>query len=111
MAGSSHGLGPSSTGAAPATFRRASTSSDDRRWVVNHYYGVDQGRGWDLCDGRNRLSAPQRDPGVALREGQGKASPFDPNLRGYWEDRRTRRLEREASHFHSVHLLQRQGGR
>src|SRR4029453_11446362 len=25
----------------------------NRRWVVNHYYGVDQGRG--LGDGRNRL--------------------------------------------------------
>src|SRR5512134_2951003 len=27
----------------------------NRRWVVNHYYGVDQGRGWDLWDGRDRL--------------------------------------------------------
>jgi hypothetical protein len=42
---------------------------------------------------------------------RGKASPFDPSLRGYWEDRRTRRLVREASHFHGVHLLQRQAGR
>jgi hypothetical protein len=42
---------------------------------------------------------------------RGKASPFDPSRRDYWEDRRTRRLVREASHFHRVHLLQRQLGR
>jgi RNA-directed DNA polymerase len=33
--------------------RRHPTKS--RRWVVHRYYGVDQGRGWDLWDGRNRL--------------------------------------------------------
>jgi hypothetical protein len=33
-----------------------------------------------------------------------KASPFDPNLRDYWEDRRKRRLVREAGHFLRIHL-------
>ena len=47
----------------------------NRRWVVNHYYGVDQGRGWDLWDGRNRL--PRHN------------------------ETRERRLVREASHFPS----------
>jgi hypothetical protein len=42
---------------------------------------------------------------------RGKASPIDPSLRDYLEDRRTRRLVREASHYHRVHLLQRQAGR
>ena len=51
--------------------------------------------------------------GVAFREGQGQnSSPFDPSLRDYWQqDRRTRRLVREARHFHRIHLLQRQAGR
>jgi hypothetical protein len=83
----------------------------NRRWVVNHYYGVDQGRGWDLWDGRNRLPRHNATRVSRFVKVRGKASPFDPNLRGYWEDRRTRRLVREASHFHRVHLLQRQAGR
>jgi RNA-directed DNA polymerase len=83
----------------------------NRRWVVNHYYGVDQGRGWDLWDGRNRLPRHNETRVSRFVKVRGKASPFDPNLRAYWEDRRTRRLVREASHFHRVHLLQRQAGR
>ena len=83
----------------------------NRRWVVNHYYGVDQGRGWDLWDGRNRLPRHNETRVSRFVKVKGKASPFDPSLRDYWEDRRTRRLVREASHFHRVHLLQRQAGR
>jgi RNA-directed DNA polymerase len=83
----------------------------NRRWVVNRYYGVDQGRGWDLWDGRNRLPRHNETRVSRFVKVKGKASPFDPSLRGYWEDRRTRRLVREASHFHRVHLLQRQAGR
>jgi RNA-directed DNA polymerase len=83
----------------------------NRRWVVNRYYGVDQGRGWDLWDGRNRLPRHNETPVSRFVKVRGKASPFNPNLRGYWEDRRQRRLVREASHFHRVHLLQRQAGR
>jgi RNA-directed DNA polymerase len=83
----------------------------NRRWVVNHYYGVDQGRGWDLWDGRNRLPRHNETRVSRFVKVRGRASPFDPSLRGYWEDRRTRRLVREASHFHRVHLLQRQAGR
>ncbi len=83
----------------------------NRRWVVNHYYGVDQGRGWDLWDGRNRLPRHNETRVSRFVKVRGKASPFDPSLRAYWEDRRTRRLMREASHFHRIHLLQRQAGR
>lgn len=83
----------------------------NRRWVVNHYYGVDQGRGWDLWDGRDRLPRHNETRVSRFVKVKGKASPFDPSLRDYWEDRRTRRLVREASHFHRVHLLQRQAGR
>jgi RNA-directed DNA polymerase len=83
----------------------------NRRWVVNHYYGVDQGRGWDLWDGRNRLPRHNETRVSRFVKVKGKASPFDPSLRDYWEDRRKRRLVREASHFHRVHLLQRQAGR
>jgi hypothetical protein len=82
----------------------------NRRWVVNHYYGVDQGRGWDLWDGRNRLPRHNETRVSRFVKVRGKASPFDPSLRAYWEDRRTRRLMREASHFHRIHLLQRQAG-
>ena len=83
----------------------------NRRWVVHRYYGVDQGRGWDLWDGRNRLPRHNETRVSRLVKVKGKASPFDPSLRDYWEDRRKRRLVREASHFHRVHLLQRQAGR
>ena len=83
----------------------------NRRWVVHRYYGVDQGRGWDLWDGRNRLPRHNETRVSRFVKVKGKASPFDPSLRDYWEDRRTRRLVREASHFHRVHLLQRQAGR
>ena len=83
----------------------------NRRWVVNHYYGVDQGRGWDLWDGRNRLPRHNETRVSRFVKVRGKANPFDPSLRDYWEDRRTRRLVREASHFHRIHLLQRQAGR
>jgi RNA-directed DNA polymerase len=83
----------------------------NRRWVVHHYYGVDQGRGWDLWDGRNRLPRHNETRVSRFVKVKGKASPFDPSLRTYWEDRRTRRLVREASHFHRVHLLQWQAGR
>jgi hypothetical protein len=83
----------------------------NRRWVVNHYYGVDQGRGWDLWDGRNRLPRHNETRVTRFVKVRGKASPLDPSLRDYWEERRTRRLVREASHFDRVHLLQRQAGR
>jgi RNA-directed DNA polymerase len=42
---------------------------------------------------------------------KGKSSPFDPAQREYWEDRRQRRLVREAGTFHRIALLKRQGGR
>ena len=42
---------------------------------------------------------------------KGKVSPFDPSQRGYWEERRQRRLVREAGRFDRVHLLRRQAGR
>ena len=83
----------------------------NRRWVVNHYYGVDQGRGWDLWDGRNRLPRHNETRVSRFVKVRGRSSPFDPSLRDYWEDRRARRLVREASHFHRIHLLQRQAGR
>jgi RNA-directed DNA polymerase len=74
-------------------------------------YGVDQGRGWDLWDGRNRLPRHNETRVSRFVKVRGKVSPFDPSLRDYWEDRRTRRLVREANHFHRVHLLQQQAGR
>ena len=42
---------------------------------------------------------------------KGKVSPFDPSLRDYWEDRRLRRLVREAGRFNRAHLLKQQAGR
>jgi hypothetical protein len=88
--------------------RQTPPSQENRRWVVHRYYSVDQGRGWDLCDGRNRLPRHNETRVSRFVKVTGKASPFDPSLRDYWEDSRTRRLVREASHFHRVHLLQRQ---
>ncbi len=79
--------------------------------MASHYYGVDQGCGWNLWDGRNRLPRHNETRVSRFVKVRGKASPFDPNLRAYWEDRRHRRLVREAGHFHRVHLLQRQAGR
>jgi RNA-directed DNA polymerase len=82
-----------------------------RYWVVNRYYGVDRGTGWVLCDGQLRL--PQHNETRVSRfvKVKGKASPFDPNLRDYWEDRRQRRLVREAGRFHRIRLLKQQGSR
>ena len=62
------------------------------------------------CGTADTASAPRRDLGVTLKV-RGKANPFDPSLRDYWEDRLKRRLVREASHIQRVHLLQRQAGR
>ena len=42
---------------------------------------------------------------------KGKVNPFDPDLRDYWEDRRQRRLVREAGRFNRIHLLKQQAGR
>ena len=53
----------------------------NRRWVVNHYYGVDQGRGWDLWDGRNRLPRHNETRVSRFVKVRGKASPFDPTAR------------------------------
>jgi hypothetical protein len=50
----------------------------NRRWVINHYYGLDQGRGWGPMGRLKPASAPQRDPGVAFREGQGQSQPLRP---------------------------------
>ena len=52
--------------------------SKNRRWVVHRYYGVDQGRGWDLWRRPEPTPAPQRDPGVALRQGQGQSQSVRP---------------------------------
>ena len=52
-------------------------SRKNRRWVVNHYYGVDQGRGWDLWDGRNRLPRHNETRVSRFVKVRGKASPFD----------------------------------
>ena len=82
----------------------------NRHWVVNHYYGVDQGRGWVLTDGRSQLprhNAPRVSRFVKVK---GKVSPFDPSQRGYWEERRQRRLVREAGRFDRVHPLHQQAG-
>ena len=82
-----------------------------RHWVVNRYYGVDRGRGWVLCDGRLRLPRHNETRVSRFVKVKGKVSPFDPNLRDYWEDRRQRRLVREAGRFNRIHLLKQQAGR
>jgi RNA-directed DNA polymerase len=82
-----------------------------RHWVVKRYYGVDQGRGWVLCDGRLRLPSHNETRVSRFVKVKGKVSPFDPSLRDYWEDRRQRRLVREAGRFNRVHLLKQQEGR
>ncbi len=82
-----------------------------RHWVVNRYYGVDRGHGWVLCDGRLRLPRHNETRVSRFVKVKGKVSPFDPNLRDYWEDRRQRRLVREAGRFNRVHLLKQQAGR
>ena len=82
-----------------------------RHWVVNRYYGVDRGLGWVLCDGRFRLPRHNETRVSRFVKVKGKVSPFDPNLRDYWEDRRQRRLVREAGRFNRVHLLKQQEGR
>ena len=83
----------------------------NRHWVVNHYYGVDQGRGWVLTDGRSQLPRHNATRVSRFVKVKGKVSPFDPSQRGYWEERRQRRLVREAGRFDRVHLLQQQAGR
>jgi RNA-directed DNA polymerase len=82
-----------------------------RRWVVNRYYGVDRGHGWVLCEGRLRLPRHNETRVSRFVKVKGKVSPFDPNLRDYWEERRQRRLVREAGRFNRVHLLKQQEGR
>jgi RNA-directed DNA polymerase len=82
-----------------------------RHWVVNRYYGVDRGHGWVLCDARFRLPRHNETRVSRFVKVKGKVSPFDPNLRDYWEDRRQRRLVREAGRFNRVHLLKQQDGR
>jgi RNA-directed DNA polymerase len=83
----------------------------NRHWVVAHYFGVDQGRGWVLTDGRIQLPRHNATRVSRFVKIKGKSSPFDPAQREYWEDRRQRRLVREAGTFHRIALLKRQGGR
>jgi RNA-directed DNA polymerase len=83
----------------------------NRHWVVNRYYGVDQGRGWVLTDGRSQLPRHNATRVSRFVKVKGKISPFDPRQRAYWEDRRQRRLVREAGRFNRVHLLKQQEGR
>ncbi len=75
----------------------------NRRWVVHRYYGVDQGRGWDLWAGHNRLPRHNETRVSRFVKVKGKASPFAPSLRDYWGNRRHRRRVREAGPFHRVH--------
>tara|TARA_Y100000294_G_scaffold51878_1_gene48902 strand:- start:155 stop:1870 length:1716 start_codon:yes stop_codon:yes gene_type:complete len=82
-----------------------------RRWVVNRYFGVDQGRGWVLCDGAMQLPRHNATKVSRFVKVAGKASPFDPGLGEYWEYRRKARLAREASRVHRINLLKRQDGR
>ena len=82
-----------------------------RHWVVNRYFGVDRGDGWVLCDGRLRLPRHNETRVSRFVKVKGKVSPFDPSLRDYWEDRRLRRLMREAGRFNRAHLLKQQAGR
>jgi RNA-directed DNA polymerase len=79
--------------------------------VVNDYFGVDRGQGWVLCDGRLRLPRHNETRVSRFVKVKGKVSPFDPSLRDYWEDRRLRRLVREAGRFNRVNLLKQQDGR
>ena len=67
-----------------------------RHWVVNRYFGVDRGNGWVRCDGRFRLPRHNETRVSRFVKVKGKVSPFDPSLRDYWEDRRLRRLVRDA---------------
>jgi RNA-directed DNA polymerase len=82
-----------------------------RHWVVNRYFGVDRGQGWVLCDGRLRLPRHNETRVSRFVKVKGKVSPFDPSLRDYWQDRRLRRLVREAGRFNRIHLLKQQDGR
>jgi RNA-directed DNA polymerase len=82
-----------------------------RSWVVHRYFGIDHGRGWVLCAGGSQL--PQHGAVRVPRhvKVKGQASPFDPSLRHYWEDRRKHRLLRETARVNRVRLLKQQDGR
>jgi RNA-directed DNA polymerase len=82
-----------------------------RRWVVSHYFGVDHGRGWVLCAGPMQLPRHNAIRVSRFVKVAGRASPFDPVLREYWEARRKHRLLRDASRVHRVNLLKWQEGR
>jgi len=66
-------------------------------WVKAHYFPpVPTGRSWRLTDNRNRKLLNH--DGFAIRRWikvEGRASPFDPELRSYWQNRKDRHMFRK----------------
>lgn len=76
--------------------RRHPTKS--HRWVRQHYFvnGIGS-RNWQLNDGKRSLL--KHDSFHVLRwvKVEGRASPFDPDLRDYWENRKELRVLRRKA--------------